>query len=269
MKSLRVNDYDMAYIEVGSGRPLVCVHGSLNDFRCWSAMLGPLSRGHRVIALSLRHFFPEQWDGRGGKFTIAQHVADVVGFIERLQAVPVYLIGHSRGGHIAFRVAQQRPELVKKLILAEPGGELDASFGEGANEDTSRLVRVQVAAEKIRAGDIEGGLKTFFEGIYGEGTWVQAPEAVKQERRDNARTLLGQLNEQRQPYRRAEAAAISVPTLFILGGTTQGNLPAILRALAGAIPRSKTVVVPGAGHAMIRQAPVATSKAVIEFLAEQ
>ena len=92
---------------------------------------------------------------------------------------------------------------------------------------------------------------------------------MKQERRDNARTLLGQLNEQRQPYRRAEAAAISVPTLFILGGMTQGRLAAILRALAGAIPRSKTVVVPGAGHAMIRQAPVATSKAVIEFLAEQ
>ena len=270
MKSLRVNDYDMAYIEVGSGRPLVCVHGSLNDFRCWSAMLGPLSRQHRVIALSLRHFFPEQWDGRGGKFTIAQHVADAVGFIERLQAVPVYLIGHSRGGHIAFRVAQQRPELVQKLILAEPGGELDASFGEGANEDTSSArQRTLVAAEKIGAGDIEGGLKTFFEGIYGEGTWVQAPEAVKQERRDNARTLLGQLNEQRQPYRRAEAAAISVPTLFILGGMTQGRLAAILRALAGAIPRSKTVVVPGAGHAMIRQAPVATSKAVIEFLAEQ
>jgi len=165
MKSLRVNDYDMAYIEVGSGRPLVCVHGSLNDFRCWSAMLGPLSRQHRVIALSLRHFFPEQWDGRGGKFTIAQHVADAVGFIERLQAVPVYLIGHSRGGHIAFRIAQQRPELVQKLILAEPGGELDASFGEGANEDTSSAhQRTLVAAEKIEAGDIEGGLKTFFEG---------------------------------------------------------------------------------------------------------
>jgi esterase len=270
MKSLRVNDHDMAYIEVGSGRPLVCVHGSLNDFRCWSAMLGPLSSRHRVIALSLRHFFPEQWDGRGGKFTIAQHVADVVGFIEHLQAVPVYLIGHSRGGHIAFRVAQQRPELVQKLILAEPGGELDASFGEGANEDTSSArQRTLVAAEKIEAGDIEGGLKTFFEGIYGEGTWIQAPEAIKQERRDNARTLLGQLNEQRQPYRRAEAAAISVPTLFILGGMTQGRLAAILRALAGAIPRSKTVVVAGAGHAMIRQAPVATSKAVIEFLAEQ
>ena len=51
MKSLRVNDHDIAYIEVGSGRPLVCVHGSLNDFRCWSAMLGPLSRSHRVMVM--------------------------------------------------------------------------------------------------------------------------------------------------------------------------------------------------------------------------
>jgi esterase len=69
------------------------------------------SRKHRVIPVSPRHFFPEQWDGRGGKFTIAQHVADVIAFIEALQSGPVDLWGHSRGGHNAFRVAQQRPEL--------------------------------------------------------------------------------------------------------------------------------------------------------------
>jgi esterase len=269
MKYARVNDYDMAYIEVGQGRPLVCIHGSFNDFRCWSAMLGPLSREHRVIALSLRHYFPEQWDGRGGKFTIAQHVADVVGFIEGLRAGPVDLIGHSRGGHIAFRVAQQRPELLRKLILAEPGGELDASFAEAATGDmTASRQRTTVAAEKIRAGDIEGGLKGFVEGINGEGTWVHVPEAVKQELRDNARTLLGQINEQRQPYRRAEAEGITLPTLFILGGMTQGALPVILRGLAGAVPRSKTAVIPQASHSMIRHNPAATAAAVLKFLAE-
>jgi hypothetical protein len=104
MKYLRVNDYDMAYIEVGQGRPLVCVHGTINDFRFWSAVLGPLSRKHRVIALSLRHYFPEQWDGRGGKFRIAQHVADVIGFIERLNTGKVDLFasqpkGRGNGEH--------------------------------------------------------------------------------------------------------------------------------------------------------------------------
>ena len=38
----RVNGYDMAYIEVGQGEPLVCVHGTLCDFRIWSQVLGPL-----------------------------------------------------------------------------------------------------------------------------------------------------------------------------------------------------------------------------------
>ena len=40
----RVNGYDIAYIERGEGSPLVCVHGTLGDFRLWSPILGPLSR---------------------------------------------------------------------------------------------------------------------------------------------------------------------------------------------------------------------------------
>ena len=119
MQTLRVNGSDMAYLEVGSGRPLVCVHGSLCDFRNWSAVLGPLSARHRVISVSLRHFFPERWDGSGDTYSLAQHVDDVVAFIEQLDSGPVDLMGHSRGGHVSFRVAQRRPELLRKLILAE------------------------------------------------------------------------------------------------------------------------------------------------------
>ena len=33
MQTLPVNGYDMAYLEIGTGRPLVCVHGTLGDFR--------------------------------------------------------------------------------------------------------------------------------------------------------------------------------------------------------------------------------------------
>src|SRR5206468_3344902 len=118
MQTLQVNGYDIAYLEIGQGAPLVCVHGTLGDFRTWSAVWGPLSKTRRVISLSLRHFFPEHWDAVGEDYLITQHVADVIGFIEKLDAGPVDLMGHSRGGHIAFRVAQQRPELLRKLILA-------------------------------------------------------------------------------------------------------------------------------------------------------
>lgn len=107
MQSLHVNGFDMPYLDIGAGPPLVCVHGSLCDFRIWSAVLGPLTRKHRVIAVSLRHFFPAQWDGVGDTYSIAQHVDDVIAFIETFDTRPVDLMGHSRGGHISFRVAQR------------------------------------------------------------------------------------------------------------------------------------------------------------------
>ena len=83
MQTINVNGYDMAYLDVGEGPTLVCVHGSLCDFRIWSSVLGPLTRNHRVIAPSLRHFFPDHWDGVGDTYSIAQHVDDVIAFIEK------------------------------------------------------------------------------------------------------------------------------------------------------------------------------------------
>src|SRR4051812_2429115 len=158
MQTLPVNDTDIAYLEVGRGPPLVCVHGSLSDFRIWSPVLGPLSKRHQVVAVSLRHFFPEHWNGDGETYSIAQHVSDVVAFIERLDAGPVDLMGHSRGGHVSFRVAQRRPDLLRKLILAEPGGELDVTLDPAATPGPSQLAaRVAAAAENIRGGDVDGG----------------------------------------------------------------------------------------------------------------
>jgi pimeloyl-ACP methyl ester carboxylesterase len=266
----RVNGYDMAYIEVGDGPPLVCVHGSLCDFRVWSCVLGPLSARHRVIAVSLRRYFPEQWDGVGDGFTIAQHVADVIAFIEALGTDGVHLMGHSRGGHIAFRVAQQRPDLLRRLVLAEPGGDLDASL---APSDTAAgtlpALRsfVVAAAEKIAAGDVEGGLASFIDAIDGTGAWRVLPAAAKQELRDNAHTLLGQVNEQRQPYTRADAEAIRVPTLFVGGAKTPGSLPVVLRALAAHVPHAHVEIIPNATHVMFEQDPVRFSSAVLAFLA--
>jgi len=158
MQTLSVNGYDMAYFEAGQGQPLVCVHGSLGDFRTWSAVFGPLTRKRRVIAVSLRHFFPAHWDGIGDTYSIAQHVDDVIAFIEKLDTGLVDLMGHSRGGHVSFRVAQRRPDLLRKLILAEPGGELDATLDPAAKPGPSPLAaRIAAAAEKIAAGDVEGG----------------------------------------------------------------------------------------------------------------
>jgi esterase len=269
MQTLRVNGYDMAYLEVGQGPPLVCVHGTLGDFRTWSPVLGPLSKACRVIAVSLRHFFPEHWDGVGDDYSIAQHVADVAGFIEKLDAGPVDLMGHSRGGHVSFRVAQRRPDLLGKLILAEPGGEIDATLDPAAVPGPSPLaVRIAAAAEKVGAGDIEGGLTLFFDGIEGAGAWVRLSAASQQQLRDNVFTLLGQVRDRRPPFSRADVESIEMPTLFIGGADTTGALPVVLRTLAAHIGKSRTAMISGTSHWMFDQAPQQFCKIVLEFLAE-
>jgi pimeloyl-ACP methyl ester carboxylesterase len=268
MQTLPVNGYDMAYLEIGQGRPLVCVHGTLGDFRTWSAVLGPLSKGHRVISVSLRRFFPEHWDGVGGDYLMAQHVADMIGFLEKLGDGPVDLMGHSRGGHIAFRVAQQRPDLLRRLVLAEPGGELDATLDPAASGPTpsQRAARIGASAEMVKAGDIEGALKLFFDTIEGDGAWGRLPAAPKQQLRDNAFTLIGQAGEDRKSYSRADAQSIRTPTLFIGGTDTKGSLPAVLRALSAEVPGARTAMIAGCGHWMFEQAPQRFSEIVTGFL---
>lgn len=267
MLQMRVNDTDMAYVAIGSGPPLVAIHGSLGDFRSWSPVMGPLSRNYRLIVPSLRHFFPAHWDGKGDGFTIPQHTADVSAFIEGLGVGSVHVMGHSRGGHIAFRVAQQRPDLIRKLILAEPGGELDATLlPAGVEQSGTRLSSISEAAEKIATGDVEGGLTLFVDRIDGPGTWAKRLAAAKQMRRDNAATLIGQINELRRPFSRADAEAIKSPTLLIGGARTQGMLPIVLQALAGAIPGARSVLIPDTTHTMFDQAPVAFSQIVHDFL---
>lgn len=268
MQHRQVNGYDMAYVELGEGPPLLLLHGSLCDFRIWGPVLGPLSRRHRVIAPSLRHFFPDHWDGMGESFTIAQHVDDVIGFIEALDAGPIDLLGHSLGGHIAFRVAQQRPDLLRRLILAEPGGDLDSTLAEpGSKPGLSLTTLFSDAAKRIAAGDIEGGMTIFFTGIEGPGAWARHPEALRQQVRDNARTLLGQINEARLPFSLADAQSIRTPTLFISGAKAGRIPPVVLTALLTNVKGAKLAAISDATHPMYEQNPVAFARAILDFLA--
>ena len=89
--------------------------------------------------------------------------------------------------------------------------------------------RIAVSAEKITAGDVDGGLKFFFDTIEGDGAWARLPAAPRQQLRDNAYTLIGQARDKRPPFSKADAESIQMPTLFIGGADTRGSLPLVLR----------------------------------------
>ena len=59
VKTLMVNGYPVAYAEHGSGPTVVLVHGAINDYRTWTPQMEPLSSQFRVVAISLRHYYPK------------------------------------------------------------------------------------------------------------------------------------------------------------------------------------------------------------------
>jgi esterase len=272
MPTLRVNGYDMAFVERGAGAPLLLVHGTLGDYRHWTGQMEPFGASHRTIAVSLRHCWPERWDGEGDDFTVQQHASDIASFVGGLQAGPVHLLGHSRGGHIAFRVAQNFPDLIRSLILVEPGGVLAADLENGLASAAPAIALGPLyakAAERIRQGEIDEGLKPTIDVIAGAGAWERTPEPIRQALRDNAVTLLGQIKEQRAPFARADAKAIKAPTLLMAGERSPASFHHILDGLETAIRDVRRVVIPNASHSSNLDNPRAFDRAVLAFLAGQ
>jgi pimeloyl-ACP methyl ester carboxylesterase len=269
MQFLRINGYEMAYVEQGAGAPLLLVHGALCDCRYWGPQMEAFGQHYRTIAVSLRHFWPAHWDGAGDDFTTEQHAEDVAAFVAALGASPVHLVGHSRGGYIAFRVASRFPDRVRTLVLAEPGGDLEPSLEPAPTPDHAAVAPISFdgVAERISRGDVDGGLAVFVDAVSGSGAWEGLSDRAKQIMRDNAHTLLGQLRERRAPFTRVDLEAIAAPTLLLGAERSPPAYARILNALERTIRDVRRVLIPGASHPMNHGNAAAFNAAVLGFLA--
>ena len=111
-----VNDYPMAYRDSGSGPPVLFIHGAFEDYRSWESQMPEFSRRHRVIAVSLRHHYPEPWNGREGAYSVEQHAKDVAELIKTLGLQKVHLVGQLARWHCGTQGGTYRSRLA-----AQPG----------------------------------------------------------------------------------------------------------------------------------------------------
>lgn len=263
-------DYALKGIELGSGQSLLLVHGSLCDYRFWSAQIPALAERFRVLAPSLRRCYPEHWRGEGGGFSTEQHVADLIELIEH-QGEPMHVLGHSRGGNLALRLAVQRPELVRSLALADPGGDFASElFGaSGLSAPVAADERNQFRLEAlrlIRSGQSEAGLQLFVDTVSGAGIWQRSSARFRHMALDNAFTLVGQVEDRPAPVTAQMLAGVRCSVLLLGGERSPAPFPQVLQMLERHLGDARRAVLPGVSHGMNVQRPALFNRLVGEFL---
>jgi pimeloyl-ACP methyl ester carboxylesterase len=268
VKTVQVNGYDMAYIERGAGDPVILVHGAGVDYRYWAAQMEPFSAEYRTVAVSLRRYYPEPWRGDGG-FSLNQHVADLVAFIGQLNAGPVHLVGHSRGGTVALYTTSKIPDMVRTLTFAEGGTGMAAFSPTDPALEERRVIVLGAVAEKLKRGETEAGLEIFIDYVIGPGAWKTLPDATKDSLRANAWTLAAAEIDSRTwaSFSCEDAKRLNVPVLLLEGESTPGTFKATLDKVQACLPRSTRVVIKNSSHSTARMNPDGFNTAVMSFIA--
>ena len=261
VKTMDVAGYPIAYVERGSGPVLVLVHGSLNDYRYFMPQVEGLSSRFRVVSLSLRHYYPEPWTGKG-EFSYTVHARDLAAFIEGLHAGPVNLVGWSRGGNVVLVMARERPDLIAKLVLMDPAVS-ELVVGEAGEE--ARIGRLRTVQEYFEKNDIDGGLRYFINAVNGAGAWDGMTEALREGRRQNAWTLVGQFGDLER-VSCADVAALKMPVLLMTGERSPRQFAPILDKIQQCLPAARRYVVPRAVHQMSQSNPADSNAELTRFL---
>jgi pimeloyl-ACP methyl ester carboxylesterase len=110
------------YVRMGSGHPLVLVHGGGMWLYSFRHNIPNLSRHFSVFALDMPGYGYSVPFGRGRLSGLEETSRTLLGFIDRLGLGRVSLLGHSWGGGWVLHFASHHPDRVDRLILIDSSG---------------------------------------------------------------------------------------------------------------------------------------------------
>lgn len=123
LKEAPVGRYKLRYLEVGTGTPVVLIHGLAGDYTAWLAQIEVLSKTHRVIA------FDNRGAGRSTQVdepvTTGELAADTLQLMDHCKVERAHVVGRSMGGAIAQHMALLAPDRVMTLTLCASFARLD------------------------------------------------------------------------------------------------------------------------------------------------
>lgn len=261
IKSVQLDSIHLNFTDVGSGQPVVLLHGFPLDHRMWTSQIAALGEEHRVIAPDLRGFGQSTLAAGDAENGVEMHryAADVAGLLDKIGVKePVILCGFSMGGYILWQFALRYPQRVRAIVLCDTRAVPDSA--------EAREGRLNTAEDVMKTGT-DSLVKSMLPKILSKVTLSQRPEVVRQvtqimhacEPAAVAAALRGMAAREDVT---AKLAQLKQPALIIVGTEDAISPPAEMRSIAELIPHVQFVEIPDAGH----MTPLENAGAVTESL---
>ena len=261
------------------------LHGFPEAAFAWDGVLVRLAPHAAALAPNQRGY-PGSSAPAGEAAYRARHlVADLVALLEQLGAPLPLLVAHDWGGAVAWNLAAQRPDLIRRLLIVNsphPATFLrelrDDAGQQAASAYMNFLVRPDAAA--LLAEDDFRRLWPFF----GDAAWLDAAtrERYREAWRNGGRGLDPMLHWYRaSPLRPAvpgddaltrvelpdEAVTVRVPTTVLWGERDVALRPGLLRGLERWVPQLELRRVPEGTHWLVHEQPALVADTIAGLLA--
>jgi valacyclovir hydrolase len=241
----------IAYTDVGTGPPLLLLHGFTGTAQAHlGTLIADLAADHRVIAPDLRGYGASRPPFRDFPIDFyARDAADMAALLDQLALGPVVVLGFSDGAESALVLATLRPDLVRGVVAWGVAGVISAQMAAAAQAwlpvSTWGPARADWRAEIIALHGADQ-LEPLIHG------WAAAAAAIVAQGGDVC-------------YQHADQ--IRCPVLLINGDGEVNNLVADVERLAARIPDCQLVFVPQSGHAIQDDQPEQLRTLIRDFLA--
>ncbi len=259
----------------GAGTPVLLLHGVPETSSVWRDVAPQLAVGRRVLAPDLPGLGGSSY---AGPFDVPSLVSQLAALIESEATGPVDVVGHDWGGSLALGLAGQRPDLVRRLCVANapfrsiplhravhiPFFALPALPELLFRLGGKRVVDAMLALAWKSPSPLDEARRAEYEAAYTDPEKVSAMLGYyRAAARPRARALLT-----RTPL--SGAPRVTVEKSLVLWGALDPVLPigtgeSVVRDLGA---DCVMVTVPGAGHFVIEEAPAVVAEVLLDFLAE-
>jgi pimeloyl-ACP methyl ester carboxylesterase len=253
------------YVDVGTGRPVVLVHGQGGAWQWWLRILPAVARHARVIALDLAGFGASEPVAAGDVFE--ELVATVIGVLDELRLARATIVGHSMGGLVSLKVACGHPSRVAGLMLIDSGSDnigplrlrailvgfrlFDKVFGFPA------VPRAIARWRYLRAA--------FFALAVAEPRCITRSLAHELVPRMAAPGFIAGAEAAGRAVAEATPEAVRAPALVLWGRSDRIVPLSSGRQLADAIPHARLVVLDDVAHCAMLEKPAETAALIVDF----